>query len=140
MFGEKIKNNFKILQSGDVATLPNNFFIGTRIVSNVVFPNKKINEQGFESFKGKCITDHLEKYSIKFYKIFQRINKVTGKVFVYSGFKEYGGLKSFIRVLEEFGYKDYLKHGEGKKRFAVWSGDDASPAVCFNCSSENSQC
>jgi len=27
--------------------------------------------------------------------------------------------------LEAFGYKDYMKHGEGKKRFAIWSGDES---------------
>src|SRR5690606_22372405 len=47
-----------------------------------------------------------------------------GKVFVYSGFKEYGGIKSFTRVLEAYGYKNYAKHGEGLKRYAVWSGDE----------------
>lgn len=107
-----------------VGNLPNNFFIGTRYVSNIVFPNKKIGEEGFKSFKGKHITKDLEIYSCKFAKIINKLEKKSGKSYVYSGFKEFGGLKSFIKVLEEYGYKDYTKHGEGRKRFAIWSGDE----------------
>ncbi|AYV78423.1 MAG: SNF2-like helicase [Edafosvirus sp.] len=122
---KKFKERFKIFKKeGSIQNLPNNFFIGTRIISNVVFPNQLINEKGFDSFKGKHITKDLEMYSIKFYKILKKIEKAQGKVFVYSAFKEYGGMKSFVRVLEEFGYKNYLEHGEGKKRFAIWSGDE----------------
>ena len=33
-------------------------------------------------------------------KIYNKIKKSTGPVFVYSNFKEYGGLKSFILFLE----------------------------------------
>ncbi len=106
-----------------VGDLPNNFFIGTRMVSNIVFPNKKINEEGFESFKGKHITEKLDKYSIKFSKIISKINKAQ-KIFIYSSFKKYGGIKSMVRVLEEIGYKNYSKYGEGTKRFAIWSGDE----------------
>jgi hypothetical protein len=47
-----------------------------------------------------------------------------GKMFVYSSFKENGGIKSFVRVLEEYGYKNYETDGEGRKRFAIWSGDE----------------
>jgi superfamily II DNA or RNA helicase len=112
------------LENLNVSDLPNNFYIGTRVVSNVVFPNKKINSSGFRSFTDKKIKEDLEKYSCKFFEIINRINKCSGKVFVYSSFKEYGGLKSFIRVLEAFGYSDYTKTGVGKKRFAVWSGDE----------------
>jgi len=107
-----------------VSDLPNNFFIGTRLVSNIVFPNKKINETGYESFKGKYITEKLERYSTKFYNIMKRIERASGKVFVYSGFKEFGGLKSFAKVLDTLGYSNYAEHGEGWKRYAIWSGDE----------------
>jgi superfamily II DNA or RNA helicase len=117
----KKKIAYKALTVND---LPNNFFIGTRMVSTVVFPNKKINEDGFDSFKGKYITEKLHNYSTKFAAIYNKISKSSGKVYVYSAFKEYGGIKSFVRVLEEFGYLDYTKNGEGYHRFAVWSGDE----------------
>ena len=34
-------------------------------------------------------------------------------------------MKSFIKVLEAYGYKNYIKNGLGKKRFAIWSGDES---------------
>lgn len=107
-----------------VKNLPNNFFIGTRIVSNIVFPNRKINEEGFRSFKGESATTDLEIYSPKFARIIRKIGNARGKVFVYSSFKEYGGIKSLTRALDENGYKNYIPHGEGPKRYAVWSGDE----------------
>lgn len=114
----------EVYKSMLVKNLPNSFFIGTRFVSNIVFPNKKVNEEGFKSFRKNRITKELHKYSTKFDKIISKIEGSAGKMFVYSNFKEFAGLKSFARVLEEFGYKDYAKHGEGKKRFAIWSGDE----------------
>jgi superfamily II DNA or RNA helicase len=103
--------------------LPSNFYLGLRIISNIVFPNKKINFQGFESFKGKYIMEDLSKYSTKFFHIMNNFESTDGKIFVYSSFKKYGGIKSFTRVLDSYGYKNYLDHGEGKKRYAIWSGD-----------------
>lgn len=122
---EKVKTNKKILKSLDVSDLPNNFYIGSRFISNIVFPNRKINDDGFESLTKQKILKDLPKFSCKFAEMMDKINKCGGKVFVYSGFKEYGGIKSFVKVLEAFGYVDYMKHGEGKKRFAVWSGDES---------------
>lgn len=119
------KDRFKkLMKNLNVSDLPNNFYIGTRVISNVVFPNQKINDEGFNSFTNKKIQEDLYKYSTKFYEIMNKIEKTSGKVFVYSSFKEFGGIKSFIRVLEAFGYSNYLDTGVGKKRFAVWSGDE----------------
>ncbi len=103
--------------------LPNNFFIGTRYTSNIVFPNRKVGQAGLKSLKHDIIRKKLKKYSIKFYEIMKRVQK-KGKIFIYSGFKEEAGLKSLVKVLEAFGYKNYLQHGEGPKRFAIWSGDE----------------
>lgn len=124
---KKIKDSGKIFADGDIIKIPNNFFIGSRIVSNVAFPNKRINEAGLKSLEGKYTDlENLEKYSPKFYKILKKINRCSGTVFVYSNFKEYGGIKSLIKVLEAHGYKDYRRFGEGKKRFSVWSGDESN--------------
>lgn len=106
--------------------LPNNFYIGARFISNVVFPNKKVNEFGFDSFTHKKIKRHLADYSCKFEKIMESIKKSHGKIFVYSAFKEHAGIRSLVEVLEAFGYKNYFKHGPGTKRFAVWSGDESN--------------
>ena len=119
---KKVKK--KVNKHLNVSELPNNFFIGTRYASNIVFPNKKVADEGLESFTKLKILNGLERYSTKFFSMINRINRATGKVFIYSSFKEYAGLKSFIRVLEAYGYKDYASHGEGTKRFAIWSGDE----------------
>ncbi|QKF94147.1 SNF2 helicase [Fadolivirus algeromassiliense] len=117
----------RAFRKGQILDLPNNFFIGTRLISNVAFPNKDINERGFKSFKGKALElENLQNYSIKFYKIIKKINSCPGPVFVYSGFLEYGGLKSFARALEAQGYKDYREFGEGRKRFAMMTGDETA--------------
>ena len=121
MFRKKL-NKFK---KGHIVDLPNNFYIGTRIISNIAFPNRKIGEQGYESLRGKnLLLENVQNYSIKFYKIIKKIKSSSGPVFVYSNFKEYGGIKSFVRILEAQGYKSYIDHGEGRKRFAIWSGDE----------------
>jgi ribosomal protein S20 len=58
------------------------------------------------------------------YKIFKRIKKSEGPIFVYSNFKDVGGLKSFIKFIEYHGYKNYKTFGEGEKTYSVWSGDE----------------
>lgn len=120
---KEFKEKYRLVRHGQVVELPNNFFIGPRIVSNIAFPNNNINENGLASLKGKKITQNLQKYSVKFYKILRKIKRCKGKVFIYSNFKNYGGLESFIKVLEEFGYSNYTETGEGRKRYAVWNGD-----------------
>lgn len=104
--------------------ISNSFFIGTRMISNINFPNNDIGQRGFDSWtpEDMKITSMLE-ISPKFVKILRSIKKCKGTVFVYSNFKEYGGIKSFATFLEARGYKNYEKSGEGKRRFAIWSGD-----------------
>lgn len=106
--------------------LPNNFYLGTRFVSNIVYPNQQINETGIDSFTNTKIINNLAKYSCKFDKIMHSIKRAKGKIFIYSGFKEYAGLKGLCKVLDAFGYKNYIEHGVGNKRYAVWSGDESS--------------
>ena len=113
----------KLKKIMNVDNLPNNFYIGVRFVSNIVFPNRRTDEKGYNSFDSREIIKNLEKYSIKFHKILNKIKK-KGKSFIYSSFKEYAGIKSLVKVLEINGYKNYVYHGSGKKRFAIWSGDE----------------
>jgi hypothetical protein len=113
----------KMFEDVEIMDLPNNFYLGTRIISNIAFPNLNISKEGFESLNTQNITKKLKSYSIKFYKIINKINQCSGPTFVYSNFKEYGGIKSFAKILEGLGYKSYDSHGPGKKRFAIWSGD-----------------
>lgn len=112
-------------RSGQITKLPNNFFIGTRVISNIAFPNKDINEDGYDSLTNHHMKiPNLKKYSIKFYKIMKKIKRASGTIFIYSNFKEYGGLKTLVKILESHGYSNYKDYGEGKSRFAVWSGDE----------------
>lgn len=114
----------KKLSTDHIINLPNNFYIGTRTISNIAYPNKCIGEEGLCSLKPRHLElDNLAKYSIKFYKIITKIQKAFGPLFIYSNFKEYGGIESLIKALEAQGYVDYTTHGEGRKRFAVWTGD-----------------
>ncbi|ARF11116.1 SNF2-like helicase [Hokovirus HKV1] len=114
----------KDFQGEKIEELPQNFLLGSRIISNIAFPNKDINEDGYESLKDVNLSlDNLKKYSIKFYSILSKIRSCSGTIFIYSNFKEYGGIKSLVCVLEAFGYKNYLSNGKGKKRFAIWSGE-----------------
>jgi len=121
----KMKRRTREFDTGYLYRLPNNFFIGTRLVSNIAFPNKDINEKGFKSLTGRYLKlENLKKYSIKFYKIMKRINAASGPVVVYSEFKNYGGLASFERVLQAEGFRHYSDYGEGPKRYAKWTGDE----------------
>ena len=128
ILGKEDNGTLKLMPSKEdiinAVDLPNNFYIGARFVANVVYPNKKISEDGLESLTDKKIQDNLAKYSCKLDKIMTSVRRARGKIFLYSGFKEYAGLKTVIRVMEAFGYKNYLTHGPGRKRFAVWSGDE----------------
>jgi superfamily II DNA or RNA helicase len=117
------KGSFKDV---DILKLPSDFLLGPRMISNLAFPNKSIGHVGFSSFKNNILQlSNVEKYSIKFSKILKKIKKSEGPIFVYSNFKDIGGLKSFIKFIEYHGYKNYKTFGEGKKRFAVWSGDES---------------
>lgn len=122
------KNNSSI----DIISLPTNFFIGSRVTSNIVFPNKKHNREGYTALsKEKMKPQQLKKYSIKFYKILKKIKSATGPVFVFSNFKEYGGIKTFIKILQANNYYDYkfrnmvpTRKQNTAKYYAVWSGDE----------------
>ena len=112
-------------RTGDILNLPNNFFIGSRQISNIAFPNKLIGESGYKKFSGEYLKmTNLKEYSIKFYKILKKIKKSNGPVFIYSNFKEYGGIKSFVKILKYHKFKNYKDYGPGENRFAIWSGDE----------------
>jgi len=120
--GDHVKGSFKNV---DILNLPQNFFLGPRMVSNIAFPNKSIGESGFSSLTRESLQlQNVSNYSIKFYKILQKIKKSDGPVFVYSNFKDLGGIRSFIKFLENHGFKNYKTNGEGSSRYAVWTGDE----------------
>ena len=119
---KNIKGSFKNV---DILNLPQNFFLGPRMISNVAFPNKSIGEIGFSSFRNDALMLlNIKKYSIKFYKILKKIKQSEGPVFIYSNFKDYGGIKCIVTFLNYHGWKNYKDYGEGEKTYAIWSGDE----------------
>ena len=117
--------SFTDLKNMNISNISENFFIGPRLASNIVFPNKLHGNEGFQSLKGtKLSINNIKQYSIKFYKIIKKINKSTGTIFIYSNFKEEGGIKSFIQFIEFNGWKNYITYGAGIKRYAIWSGNE----------------
>jgi superfamily II DNA or RNA helicase len=113
-------------QSKNTKSFPNSFLIGTRMASNIAYPNGKKGEIGEKSMNTSDYKlEKLKKFSPKFVSMYEKIIKCKGTVFVYSNFKDYGGIKSFAKVLEHHNFLDYEKYGSGKMRFAIWSSDQS---------------
>ncbi len=102
-------------------TFPTNFLIGSRMVSNIAYPNGLSDVEGYESLNN---ISEMKQYSCKFVEILKNIKKATGPIFIYSNFLNYGGLKPFIKYLEDNGFKNFNKHNIGPNRFAIYSGDE----------------
>ena len=64
-------------RTGDILTLPNNFFIGSRIISNIAFPKKGINQDGYNLLEDdKLLMSNLKKYStLNFIKYLKQIKQ-----------------------------------------------------------------
>ena len=114
--------NIKDYVNSDIS---NSFFIGTRVVSNFVYPNNELGLEGFDSIKeGDLSQKNIKEFSPKFFKILRKIKQSDGTIFVYSNFREFGGIRIFARMLEYNGFKNYQFHGSGNKRFGIWSGEE----------------
>ena len=107
----------------NILDMSNDFFIGSRMMSNVAFPNVHGGALGFRSWTKKATTlEKLENYSIKIYKFIKKLKKTRSPTILYTNFRTFGGIDSIVVALETNGYKNVLKHGPGKKRFGIWSG------------------
>ncbi len=102
---------------------PTNFHLGSRMVSNIAYPNGLSNEEGFESIDDAF--ESIQIYSPKFSKIMDKIKESDGPVFVYSAFLSYGGIQPFTKYLDYLGYKDFDSNGPGPNTYAVYSGDES---------------
>ena len=96
-----------IFKNVDILNLPTDFFIGPRILSNIAFPNKSFGLNGLRSLTKEAMQiQNIKEYSTKFYQIYKRIKKSKGPVFIYSNFKEIGGIRSLVKFLNNHGYKN----------------------------------
>lgn len=111
-------------------TLPTNFFLGGRMISNIAYPNLQPSEEGYTSWTGKNILlENVGKFSCKIARIVKRLRRSPGKSFVYSNFLAWGGLRPLAAVLETIGYRNFkdfdpLTDKRTQKYYAIWSGSD----------------
>ena len=120
---DKIKNIEK-KEVVDPHIKNNSFLIGTRKVSNAVYPRGKMGSQGLKLLKNSDYElGKMAKYSPKFVAIYKNIRNQSSPSFIYSNFKEYSGILFLAKFLEYHGYQNYEDHGPGKNRYAIWSGD-----------------
>jgi SNF2 family DNA or RNA helicase len=93
IYNEARKKENKIMKTIKASmTFPKTFLLGSRIVSNIAFPNGLFGEEGFMSLDQGL--NNIQEYSIKFFKILENILNSDGPTFLYSTFLDYGGLKS----------------------------------------------
>ena len=72
------KRSFKNV---DILKLPNDFFIGPRMISNIAFPNKSFNLNGYKSLNKEAMKmSNIRNYSMKFYKILKKLKQAEGPV------------------------------------------------------------
>ncbi len=104
------------------STISDNFYIKSRARSNIVFPRGLAGTDGLPKLtKSKVL--QLKKYSCKFAKLIKRLRK--GQLsFVYTNFTSFGGIKTIRHCLRAFGFVEFNKHGPGKRRFAIWTGEE----------------
>jgi hypothetical protein len=100
----------------------NDFYIKSRQQSNITYPNGLSGQAGLDALTKSKILSSLDTYSCKYAALVRKLRK-NSLSFVYTGFTGFGGIAALIKCLRAFGYKDFGKDGPGKRRFAIWSGD-----------------
>lgn len=116
---ERRKNDIKLVD------IDNDFYIKTRQRSNIVYPNGLNGENGLAALTKVLIKNNLEVYSAKFAALIKKLTK-NQLSFVYSNFTGAGGIAAMCKILRAHGWSDFLKNGPGKRRYAVWSGEETA--------------
>lgn len=102
--------------------IKNDFYVKSRQRSNIVCPKGLTGDAGLELLTPAMIKSSLGTYSTKYNQIIKKLKK--GELsFVYSGFTGAGGIGSLVKCLEVFGWCDFYANGPGRRRYAIWSGD-----------------
>ena len=112
--------------------MPNNFFIGSRMISNIAYPNRKAGSDGYTDFVETSLERrYIKRYSIKFYKLLGKLSRNYGNAFIYSNFVEFGGLYPLRLCLLANGWYDFVetvkqneKIKSNRKYFALWTSNE----------------
>jgi hypothetical protein len=94
------------------------FYIKSRQKSNIVYPNGITTKV----LSVDNIKNHLETYSTKMAKLVKSLKK-NQLSFVYTGFTGMAGIAMIAHVLDVLGWRSIHVHGPGKRRYAIWSGE-----------------
>lgn len=100
----------------------NDFYIKSRQRSNIVCPNGLTGEDGMRALTQAIIRDSLDVYSCKYAACIKKLRR-GGLAFIYTCFTGVGGISSLIKCLEAHGWVNFAIEGPGRRRYAIWSGE-----------------
>lgn len=98
------------------------FYTKSRQRSNIVYPNGASPTEGYAAITRAQLTTSLPVYSAKFSQWLARVNR-PGLHFTFCEYSGASGIKIMCKILRADGWKNYFKDGPGKRRYAVWTGD-----------------
>ena len=103
--------------------ITNDFYIKSRQRSNIVYPNGLTGISGLTALTKATIMNNLGTYSCKFNMLIRKL--LRGKLsFVYTSFTGPGGISAIKKILAAHGYLNFAVHGPGKRRYAIFSGEE----------------
>ena len=99
--------------------------------STITYPNELFGKEGFinSSLKDVLVSENLQKYSAKLFKLLQNINKSPGNAFIFSNYVSFGGTSLIKEMFIVNGYKEYKSRQteqEHYKSFIVFD-DSTNP-------------
>jgi hypothetical protein len=103
--------------------ISNNFYIKSRQRSNLVAPEGIVGAEGLRKLTPAICRQRLDVYSCKYARMMKKIKR-GNLCFIYCAFTGIGGIESVAKVLDAYGYLDFAKAGPGRKRYAIFSGDE----------------
>jgi hypothetical protein len=101
--------------------ISNDFYIKSRQRSNVVFPNGLRN--GLARMTPTMLREPYT-WSCKMDKLMKKLRR-REHAFVYTNFTGECGVQLVCRCLDAAGWQDYSRAGPGKRRYALWTGDES---------------
>lgn len=113
-------------KTGDIKLyeISNDFYIKSRQRSNIVYPNGLVGSAGINALTKNIILNSLDVYSAKYFSLIKKL-KQNQLSFVYTSFTGFGGITALVKCLRAHGWRDFATDGPGKRRFAIWSGEQS---------------